>query len=80
MMTGHNGENVIQQIDIITPILIFVISLLTYVYGKYVGYRIGSERAITSTLDYLRENNYIRWRFDSNNELEILDLDEEQGL
>ena len=79
MMIGHNGDNVIQQIDIITPLLVFTFSLLTYVYGKYVGYRIGSERAIMSTLDYLKENNYIRWRYDSNNELEILDVDEKEA-
>ena len=46
------------------------------IFGLWVGRKMKTDDAIANTIDFLIENNLVRWREDKNGEIELLEIDD----
>ena len=77
-MIGHRNvkrKKPIKMTDILFASITVVTALATY----YIGFRNGRVSQVTEsieyTLDFLKKNNMIRYRYNKDNEIELLDID-----
>ena len=75
MTTGHRRRYVTLLTDIILASITFLIALLTYSIGYKNGQKSQVTESIEYTLDFLKKNNMIRYRYNKDNEIELLDID-----
>ena len=79
-MIGLRSENVNLLTDpsIWLALATVLMCYISYNVGKYIGEKKFNEDTVNVTIEYLRRNNFIRYRYDENNEIELLDVDKRE--
>ena len=57
---------------------VMVVAFITYLKGKSEGRDEGMNVGIEKTIDWLRMNNMVRWRYTENGEIDLLDINGEE--
>ena len=66
------------QSEIFLGVISLSVAYFTYLRGRYEGRKAGIDLGIESTIDFLRNNNMVNWEYDSEGEINLLDIDRKE--